>query len=58
MNGVYEFVQGDSPLLLSFPHDGRQLPPEVRERMTPAALSLPDTDWNVVTTTLLIPTAL
>ena len=47
MNDVYEFVQGDSPLLLSFPHDGRQLPSEVRERMTPAALSLPDTDWHI-----------
>ena len=47
MSHVYEFVQGDTPLLLSIPHDGRRLPPEIGERMTPAALALPDTDWHV-----------
>ena len=47
MSDVYEFAQGDAPLLLSIPHDGRRLPPPIRERMTPAALALPDTDWHV-----------
>ena len=41
------FEQGDSPLLISIPHDGRDLAPGMRERMSEAGLSLPDTDWNV-----------
>jgi N-formylglutamate amidohydrolase len=47
MSDVYEFVQGDTPLLLSFPHNGRRLPDAVSERMTPEALALPDTDWHI-----------
>ena len=47
MSDVYEFVQGDTPLLVSVPHDGRGLPAAIRERMTSAALPLPDTDWHV-----------
>ncbi len=29
------------------PHIGTFLPPDVKERMTDAALRLPDTDWHV-----------
>ena len=47
MSDIYEFVQGDTPLLVSVPHDGRGLPTAIRERMTSAALPLPDTDWHV-----------
>lgn len=47
MSDVYEFLQGDSPLLLSVPHDGRRVPGPILERMTPPALALPDTDWHV-----------
>lgn len=39
--------QGTVPLLLSFPHDGTELPGGLRERLTPAASRLPDTDWHV-----------
>lgn len=39
--------QGTSPLLISIPHDGRRLPPRIEERMTDAALAMPDTDWYV-----------
>ena len=39
--------QGTSPLLISIPHDGRRLPPRIAERMTDAALAMPDTDWYV-----------
>jgi N-formylglutamate amidohydrolase len=39
--------QGTSPLLISIPHDGRRIPPRIAERMTEAALELPDTDWYV-----------
>ena len=47
MNSVYEFVPGDTPLLLSFPHDGRQLPDSISERMTAAGRALRDTDWYI-----------
>lgn len=47
MSDVYAFSQGDTPLLISVPHDGRLLPDEQRARMTAAGLSIPDTDWHV-----------
>lgn len=47
MSDVYTFVAGDSPLLISVPHDGRLIPEELRLRMTEAGLAIPDTDWHV-----------
>jgi formiminoglutamase len=43
----YEFVQGGTPLLISMPHPGLLLPPEVADLLTPEARALPDTDWHV-----------
>jgi len=40
-------IQGKTPLLISIPHMGTFLPPDVKRRMTPEALALPDTDWHV-----------
>jgi N-formylglutamate deformylase len=39
--------RGRIPLLVSLPHDGRDIPEALRERMTPAARRAPDTDWHV-----------
>ncbi len=47
MPGVFDFDAGTRPLLVSVPHDGRTLAPGMAERMTDAALGLPDTDWHV-----------
>jgi N-formylglutamate amidohydrolase len=47
VNGVFTLHEGDLPLLISVPHDGRQVPHEQRARMTPAGQELPDTDWHV-----------
>ncbi len=47
MSDVFSYAEGSTPLLISVPHDGRDLPVEVRQRMTPEALELPDTDWHV-----------
>ncbi len=47
MNVCFEFREGDSPLLISVPHDGRSIPADIARQMTPAALSIPDTDWYV-----------
>ena len=47
MNDVYEYVEGDLPLLISVPHDGRELPQDIAARMTTAGRATPDTDWDV-----------
>lgn len=47
MSDVYSFVDGDSPLVVSIPHDGRLLAPGMAERLTDAGRDLPDTDWHV-----------
>lgn len=44
---VYDFVEGSTPLLVSIPHDGRELAPGMKERMSATGLALPDTDWHV-----------
>lgn len=44
----FEYHAGESPLLLSIPHDGRVLPPAIAERMTACGREIPDTDWHVV----------
>lgn len=40
-------VPGTSPLVISVPHGGTSLPPELAQQMTPLALGVPDTDWHV-----------
>ncbi len=47
MTSVFTFSEGDSPLLISIPHDGRHLAPGQVDRMTQAGRALPDTDWHV-----------
>ncbi len=47
MTDVYRFHEGSSPLLVSVPHDGRDIPDEIASRMTPAGQAIPDTDWHV-----------
>ena len=47
VSDVFFFRAGDTPLLVSVPHDGRAIPYDVDARMTPAGKQLPDTDWHV-----------
>lgn len=47
MTEAYFFARGNSPLLISIPHDGRELAPDMEQRMTKIGRSLPDTDWHV-----------
>lgn len=47
MSQTYSFYEGGVPLLVSVPHDGRQLPADIVSRMTDAGRSIPDTDWHV-----------
>jgi len=44
---LFRFRRGTSPLLVSVPHAGTYLPPEIHARLTEAAIALPDTDWHV-----------
>lgn len=44
---VYTFQAGAAPLLISVPHDGRDVPEEILARMSNAGRALPDTDWHV-----------
>jgi len=44
---LFETTRGDAPLVISMPHSGTYLPPELAARIDPAAHDLPDTDWFV-----------
>lgn len=44
---AYQFSSGTLPLLLSIPHAGTQLTPEVEAGLSDAARGLPDTDWHI-----------
>jgi len=39
--------RGTLPLLVSLPHDGSHIPPELAARMAPESRRAPDTDWHV-----------
>lgn len=44
---IFDLHCGTAPLLISCPHAGTEIPPEIAARMQPAALATPDTDWFV-----------
>lgn len=44
---LFTFTEGTTPLLVSIPHAGTVMPADIRERLTPEAADLPDTDWHV-----------
>ncbi|WP_299624769.1 N-formylglutamate deformylase [Pelagibius sp.] len=44
---LFNFSEGSLPLLVSMPHSGTHIPPEIAARMTEAARTLPDTDWHI-----------
>lgn len=47
MTEPYRFARGSTPLLVTIPHDGRDLPADIESRMTAAGAARPDTDWHV-----------
>ena len=47
MTATFFFEKGNSPILISIPHDGRELAAGLAERMSDVGRSLPDTDWHV-----------
>lgn len=47
MTAVFAFSPGSAPLLVSIPHDGRYVPPEMAQGMSKVGRAIPDTDWDV-----------
>ena len=47
MSDTYRYSDGELPLLISVPHDGRRLPDDISKHMTQAGRDIPDTDWHV-----------
>jgi N-formylglutamate deformylase len=43
----FHLHQGSVPLLISIPHLGTALPPELHARLSPEAATLVDTDWHL-----------
>lgn len=43
----YTLTRGATPLLISMPHVGTELPEEYAARMIPLARTVPDTDWHL-----------
>ncbi len=39
--------QGDSPVILGLPHVGTDLPPEIKDNLTPRGRILADADWRI-----------
>ena len=44
---VFTLERGSAPLLLSLPHAGRAIPPDLRPRFVERALGVEDTDWHL-----------
>ena len=44
---VFRLQQGQAPLLISLPHVGTEIPPELHDRLVPRALASEDTDWHL-----------
>lgn len=47
MTEPFRFRAGRAPMLVSMPHVGTEVPPDIASRLSPAAKPLPDTDWHV-----------
>ena len=45
MNSIYSLHEGSTPLLISMPHVGTQIPADQQQRYTARALDVEDTDW-------------
>jgi N-formylglutamate deformylase len=48
MPDIFEYRQSNSPLIISFPHDGELLSPAIDpDRLTESGLQMDDTDWKI-----------
>lgn len=42
---IFELIKGNQPLIISMPHNGQEIPDDIKNTMTEAGLAVPDTDW-------------
>lgn len=42
---TYTLIKGSKPLLISMPHNGTEIPDDIKTKMTAIGLSVQDTDW-------------
>lgn len=47
MTKFLEITRGDSPVVLSLPHTGTDLPPDIAGRLNETGRALADTDWHI-----------
>ncbi len=47
MPDTFEYSRGNSPLLISFPHDGSEIPSHIKARLNETGKSNRDVDWFV-----------
>ena len=43
----FQLHRGSAPLLVSIPHMGTEIPPDLRAGFVPRALEVEDTDWHL-----------
>jgi N-formylglutamate deformylase len=46
-DAIFTLHRGTVPLLVSLPHVGTTIPPDIREKLVPRALAVEDTDWHL-----------
>lgn len=46
LDSIFTAREGTTPLLISIPHGGTELPADIAVTLTPEARALPDTDWH------------
>ncbi|MDQ7018581.1 MAG: N-formylglutamate deformylase [Robiginitomaculum sp.] len=44
---LFDLVEGETPLILSFPHSGTDVPSDIAQHLGPVGRGLCDTDWHV-----------
>ncbi len=44
---TFTLHRGSAPLLVSMPHIGTEIPPELQSAYVPRALAVEDTDWHL-----------
>jgi N-formylglutamate amidohydrolase len=44
---LFTLHRSDAPLVIDVPHAGTHVPPDIAQRLTPIARTVPDTDWHV-----------
>ena len=47
MSKIFDYHEGSTPLLVSVPHDGWQIPMDIVQDMSDAGRAIADTDWHV-----------